>query len=463
MSYASTNPFTNRTVATFRDITDHELDNVVVQAQSTFESWKNVPFAERTHVMKRAAVLLRDNAREYAHLLTLEMGKLFSESLGEVELSASILEYYADNAETFLAPRTLPSAPGETGNAVVHSEPLGILLGIQPWNFPYYQLARVAGPNLMAGNVVIVKHASIVPQSAAAFEKLFLDAGAPKGLYSNVYATKEQISSLIDDPRVRGVALTGSEQAGAIVAARAGKNLKKSTMELGGTDALIVLADADIDKTVQWALWGRMNNGGQCCVASKRIIVEESVADEFTAKFLDAMAGLNAGDPLLVTTTLPPMSSQSAADNLRAQSKIAREHGAIVTEVGAPVPSSGAFMQPTVITEVSSDNPVYDMEFFGPVALIFRAADAEDAVRIANDSSYGLGGSIFTADIERGQALAQRIDTGMVFVNHPTWTRADLPFGGVKKSGYGHELSSSGIEEFVNKKLINTVPIDAPA
>nr|WP_314144523.1 NAD-dependent succinate-semialdehyde dehydrogenase [uncultured Rhodococcus sp.] len=462
MSYASTNPFTNRTVATFRDITDHELDNAVATAQSTFQSWKNTAFADRARVLNRAAVLLRDNAHDYARLLTLEMGKLFSESLGEVELSASIFEYYADNAESFLAPRIVSSSE-ETGSAVVHSEPLGVLLGIQPWNFPYYQLARVAAPNLMAGNVVVVKHASIVPQSAAAFEKLFADAGAPKGLYTNVYATKEQLSSLIDDPRIRGVALTGSEQAGAVVAARAGKNLKKSTMELGGTDALIVLADAEMDKTVAWALWGRMNNGGQCCVASKRIIVEESVADEFTAKFLDAMAGLTAGDPLLVTTTLPPMSSQAAADGLRAQAKIARDHGAIVTEVGPPVPSTGAFMQPTVITQVDSDNPAYDMEFFGPVALIFRAVDADDAVRIANDSSYGLGGSIFTADVQRGQALAERIDTGMVFVNHPTWTRPDLPFGGIKKSGYGHELSSAGIEEFVNKKLINTVPIDSPA
>lgn len=468
MPYASTNPFTNQVVATFSDISDHELESAVAQAQTAFDSWKNVPIAQRAQMVRRAAGLLRDNADEYAHLLTLEMGKLFSESLGEVELSASILEYYADNAEAFLAPRTLPSSPGtanqaEAGKAVVHSEPLGILLGIQPWNFPYYQLARVAAPNLMAGNVVIVKHASIVPQAAAAFEKLFLDAGAPNGLYTNVYATKEQVSSLIDDPRIRGVALTGSEQAGAIVAARAGQNLKKSTMELGGTDALIVLADADIDKTVAWALWGRMNNGGQCCVASKRIIVEAGIADEFTSKFLDAMAGLTAGDPLLVSTTLPPMSSQGAADGLRSQVKIAREHGAITTEVGPPVPTSGAFMQPTVITAVNSDNPAYDMEFFGPVALIFTATDADDAVRIANDSSYGLGGSIFTADVERGEALAAQIETGMVFVNHPTWTRADLPFGGVKKSGYGHELSSAGIGEFINRKLINTVPIDAPA
>lgn len=463
MTYMSTNPFTNEVVATFPDMTDEALRVAVDRAQATFESWRSVSFAERSHFVRRAAAILRENSEEYAGFLTVEMGKLFSESLGEVELSASILDYYADNAEAFLAPEKLEVGAGEHGDATVVSEPLGIVLGVQPWNFPYYQLARVAAPNLMAGNVVIVKHASIVPQAAAAFERLFRDAGAPDGLYTNVYATKEQVAALVDDPRIRGVALTGSEQAGAVVAARAGKNLTKSTMELGGTDALIVLADADLDKTVSWALWGRMNNGGQCCVAAKRMIVVDSVADEFIEKFTAAMAGLSAGDPFLESTTLPPMSSQSAVDNLRSQAKIAQDCGAHVTEVGESVPSTGAFMQPTVITGITRDNPAYDEEFFGPVALIFRALDEEDAVRIANDSSYGLGGSIFTSDIEHGRSLAARIDTGMVFVNHPTWTRADLPFGGIKNSGYGHELSHFGITEFVNKKLINVVPIDAPA
>jgi succinate-semialdehyde dehydrogenase/glutarate-semialdehyde dehydrogenase len=325
-----------------------------------------------------------------------------------------------------------------------------------------YQLARVAAPNLMAGNVVMVKHASNVPQAAAAFERLLLEAGAPEGAYTNLFATKDQINMLIDDPRVRGVSLTGSEGAGSVVAARAGKNLKKSTMELGGSDALIALADADLDKTVHWAMWGRMNNGGQCCVASKRFIVAEEIADEFLDKFKTAMAELKAGDPFDEATTLPPMSSQGAADELHAKIKAAVEAGATAIPLGEPVPTTGAFVQPTVLTDIAPDNPAYYQEFFGPVALFFRASSEDDAVRLANDSKFGLGGSVFTQDVERGVEVAKRMETGMVFINHPTWTKPDLPFGGINLSGYGHELSSLGIQEFVNKKLINVVPIDAP-
>ena len=343
------------------------------------------------------------------------------------------------------------------------SSPLGVLLGVQPWNFPYYQLARFAGPNLMAGNVVLVKHASIVPQSALAFERLWHEAGAPQGAYTNLFVSKEQITKLIDDPRVKGVALTGSEGAGAVVAAQAGKMLKKSTMELGGSDALIALADADLDKTVEWAAWGRMNNGGQCCVASKRIIVAEEIADEFLEKFQAALGRLSAGNPMDEATTLPPMSSQEAADKLRGQIAEAVEHGARAIAVGEAVPQNGAFVQPTILTGLTPENPVFHQELFGPVAMFFRAEDEDEAVAIANDSQYGLGGSVFTRDTDHGRAVAARIETGMVFVNHPTWTKADLPFGGVKNSGYGRELSALGIEEFINKKLVNVVPIDAPA
>jgi succinate-semialdehyde dehydrogenase/glutarate-semialdehyde dehydrogenase len=302
-----------------------------------------------------------------------------------------------------------------------------------------------------------------VPQAAAAFERLLAEAGAPQGTYTNLYATKDQISALIDDPRIRGVALTGSEGTGAIVAARAGRNLKKSTMELGGSDALIALADADLDKTVAWALWGRMNNGGQCCVASKRIIVVDEIADEFFEKFEVALSQLQAGDPFDESTTLPPMSTQGAADGLNGQIKAAVEAGAKAFPCGAPVPTNGAFVQPTILTDITPDNPAYHQEFFGPVALFFRVNSEDEAVRLANDSPYGLGGSVFTQDVGHGVELAKRIETGMVFVNHPTWTKADLPFGGVKLSGYGRELANLGIQEFVNKKLINVVPIDAPA
>lgn len=463
MPYATTNPYTNEVVATFPDLDDAELEHLVKQAKSAFELWSALPFSKRKNVMSGAAALLRKQASDFARLLTLEMGKLFNESLGEVELSADILDYYADNAEKFLATQSVPVADPTEGSPMLVSQPLGVLLGIQPWNFPYYQLARFTAPNIMAGNVVMVKHASIVPQAAAAFEKLFHDAGAPAGVYTNLYATKDQISRLIDDPRIAGVALTGSEAAGASVASRAGKNLKKNTMELGGSDALVVLADADLDKAVEWAFWGRMNNGGQCCVASKRIIVVDAVADEFLKKFKAAMNKLVPGDPFDPTTTLPPMSSQPAADLLNEQVKEAVEHGANFVQLGDRVPKDGAFVQPGILTEIGTDNPIYYQELFGPVAMFFRAQDEDEAVRIANDSHFGLGGSIFTRDTKHGVELAKRIDTGMVFVNHPTWTKADLPFGGVKRSGYGHELSPLGIQQFVNKKLINVVPIDAPA
>jgi succinate-semialdehyde dehydrogenase / glutarate-semialdehyde dehydrogenase len=462
MGYATTNPFTNEVVARFEDVSDDELERLVQRAQAAFESWRTTSFEERAKVARRAAAIFRERAAELARLLTLEMGKLYRESLDEVELSAQIVDYYAENAEKFLNARHLDAARPSGHDAVVVNEPLGVLLGIQPWNFPYYQVARFAAPNLMAGNVVLVKHASIVPQSAAAFERIYLDAGAPPGVYTNLYATKEQISRLIDDPRIRGVALTGSEAAGAVVAARAGRNLKKTTLELGGSDPLVVLEDADLDKAVEWAVWGRMNNGGQCCVASKRIIVLEGLADAFLQKFEDSLAKLVAGDPFDGKTTLPPMSSQGAADTLNSQVKQAAEHGATVVPLGPPVPSTGAFVQPTVLLDVTRDNPVYEQELFGPVVLFFRAKDEDEAVRIANDSAYGLGGSVFTKDVSHGVEVARRITTGMVFVNHPTWTKPDLPFGGCKRSGYGRELAALGIHEFVNKKLIDVVPIDAP-
>jgi succinate-semialdehyde dehydrogenase/glutarate-semialdehyde dehydrogenase len=462
MGYQTVNPFDNKVGASFQELTDEQAMQLLAQAQNTFESWSRKSFDERAAVCRRAAAVLRERADEFARLLTLEMGKLYAESLGEVELSAQIFDYYARNAETFLAPERLDTASSDD-DAMLVSAPLGVILGIQPWNFPYYQLARVAAPNLMAGNVVMVKHASNVPQAAAAFEHLMLEAGAPVGAYTNLFATKDQLSLLIDDPRVRGVALTGSEGAGAVVAARAGKNLKKSTMELGGSDAFIALADCDLDKTVEWAVHGRVFNGGQCCVASKRIVVAEEIADEFLAKFQDAMSELKAGDPFDEATTLAPMCSQKAADDLYAQISAAVEAGAKAIPCGDPVPTAGAFVQPTILTDITPDNPAYYQEFFGPVALFFRVKDEDEAVRLANDSRFGLGGSVFTRDVARGVEVAKRIETGMVNVNHPARLKADLPFGGVKISGYGHELAHLGIEEFVNKKLINVVPIDAPA
>ena len=292
---------------------------------------------------------------------------------------------------------------------------------------------------------------------------MWRDAGAPAGAYTNLLISYDQVNRVIDDPRIKGVALTGSVEAGKRVAERAGKNLKKSTMELGGSDAFIVLEDADLEKAVKWAVWAKMNNTGQCCIAAKRMIVVDAVADQFLEQFRNALAALKPGDPMLGSTTLGPLSTEAALKKLLEQVKQAVTHGATLVMGGDRIDRPGAFMQPTILSNISPDNPAYKDEFFGPVALFFKVKDEDEAIKLANDSPFGLGGSVFTKDIARGKRVASRIDTGMVFINHPTWTAPDLPFGGIKDSGYGRELSSMGIQEFVNKKLVRTAPIDAPA
>jgi succinate-semialdehyde dehydrogenase/glutarate-semialdehyde dehydrogenase len=410
-------------------------------------------------VVAKAAAIMRARIDEFARPVTLEMGKLIDQARGEVVLSADIIDYYAKNAERFLAPEHLKPSSGE---AEVESSPFGVLFGVQPWNFPYYQLARFAAPNLMAGNVVMVKHAGCVPQCAIAFEKLWMEAGAPVGAYTNLLISHDQVNRVIDDPRIKGVALTGSVEAGKSVAGRSGQNLKKSTMELGGSDAFIVLEDADLEKTVKWAVWGKMNNTGQCCVAAKRFIVVEVLADRFLGKFQTALAALKPGDPMDEATTLGPLSTEAALVQLLGQVEGAVAKGATLVMGGKRIDRPGSFMQPTILTNIKPDNPAFREEFFGPVALFFRVKNEDEAVALANDSDFGLGGSVFTKDIARGKRVASRVDTGMMFVNHPTWTRPDLPFGGIKDSGYGRELSSMGIQEFVNKKLVCVEAIDAP-
>ena len=460
MSYQSVNPSDGKTLKTFAELTDEQLETALQIAATCFESWRRTTFAERAAVAAKAAAIMRARIDEFARPVTLEMGKLFAQARGEVILSADIIDYYAKNAERFLATETLQ--PG-TGEAEVESTPFGVLFGVQPWNFPYYQLARFAAPNLMAGNVVMVKHAGCVPQCAIAFEKLWLEAGAPAGAYTNLLISHDQVNRVIDDPRIKGVALTGSVEAGKSVAARAGQNLKKSTMELGGSDAFIVLDDADLDKTVEWAVWAKMNNTGQCCVAAKRFIVVEELADAFLEKFGMALAALKPGDPMDEATTLGPLSTEAALVQLLGQVEEAVAKGAIVIMGGKRIDRPGSFMQPTILTNILPGNPAFREEFFGPVALLFRVKNEDEAVALANDSEFGLGGSVFTRDVARGKRIASRIDTGMVFINHPTWTTPDLPFGGIKNSGYGRELSSMGIQEFVNKKLVRVSAIDAAA
>ena len=453
MAYQSTNPYDGKVVKTFDDITDRQLGEKLTTASDCFENvWRRKTFAQRRQVLARAAALMRERSQQFAELITLEMGKLIAQSQGEVALSAAILDYYAENAEAFLAPEKLTTPRGE---AMVESSPVGVLFGVEPWNYPYYQVARFAAPNLMAGNVVMVKHASNVPQCALAFERLMEEAGAPAGAYTNLFISKDQVAQVIDDPRIRGVALTGSEAAGAVVAARAGQSLKKSTLELGGSDAFIVLEDADLEKAVKHAVSGRMGNSGQACTASKRIIVVEVLAERFLQKFQAALEAFAPGDPMDKQTTLAPLSSEQALKTLLGQVDDAVGHGARVLMGGKRIAGqAGAFMQPTILADVGSASPAYHQEFFGPVALFFRVADEAAAVKLANDSPFGLGGSVFTQDIERGKRVARDIDTGMVFINSSAVSSPELPFGGVKNSGYGRELSGAGIQEFVNKKLI---------
>jgi succinate-semialdehyde dehydrogenase/glutarate-semialdehyde dehydrogenase len=452
MAYRSINPYNGEVLKTYEDMGDEALESAISRAEQVFETaWSRETIARRAAVLKRAANLMRERSAQLARLISLEMGKLINESVGEVALSADILDYYSERGPKMLAAQELIL---EEGEAAVESEPLGVLFCVEPWNFPYYQLARVAGPSLVLGNVMLVKHASNVPQCAEAFERVLLDAGAPAGVYTNLFATKEQISRLIADPRIKAVALTGSEAAGAIVAAQAGKALKKSTMELGGSDAFLVLEDADLDRAVSWAVWGRINNTGQCCIAAKRFIVVEKVADEFLRRFKASLALLQLGDPLDPATTLGPLSSEGAVQELVKQVETAVAHGAKLVIGGRRPSRKGAFIEAGILTDIAPENPAFHQEFFGPVAMFFRVKDEKAAIELANDSPYGLGGSVFTRDIERGKRVARQIETGMVFINQATWTAPNLPFGGIKNSGYGRELAELGMQEFVNKKLI---------
>ena len=461
MAYVTINPFSGKTEAEFPETTDQEVALALQSAQEAFEAWRERPVDERVQVLARAARLLRERSADYAHLITLEMGKLAREAQAEIALSARIIDYYVTHAERLLAPQPLPVTDPKQGKPVLYQEPLGVLLAIEPWNFPFYQIARILAPQLAVGNTIVLKHAANVPQCALAFEKLMEDAGAPEGVYQNLFATREQLQTIIEDPRIQGVALTGSERAGSAVAAMAGKALKKSTLELGGSDAFIVLDDAPLEKTVAWAVKGRHTNAGQVCSASKRLIIADRLYDRFVEAYAKAVSELKAGDPEQADTTLAPLSSQEALDRLEQQVSEAVAHGAKVTALGPDVPQQGFFAQPRLLENVTPDNPAYQWEFFGPVTQLYRAHDDEDALRIANDSPFGLGGSVFSADTERAQRVAKRFSTGMVHINHPTVTHADLPFGGVRRSGYGRELTDLGLKEFVNFKLINEVDIDA--
>ncbi|MGB7343299.1 MAG: NAD-dependent succinate-semialdehyde dehydrogenase [Pirellulaceae bacterium] len=452
MTITSINPATNEELKQFEPQTKDAVIEAIGSAHEAFQEWRNTTFDQRKNCLLKFAELLRADADEYARTITLDMGKRISESQYEIEYCANIAEFYANGAEKFLADQEMDV---EGANAYIHYEPLGVLMGVMPWNFPFYQVVRFATPNIMAGNTVIVKHASNVPQCATSIEELFTECGLPDGVYTNLFIPSEFVEAIVSDKRVQGVSLTGSEPAGAAVAALAGKNLKRSVLELGGNDAFIVLDDADLGHTVEHAVKGRMVNAGQSCVASKRFIVVEDVAESFIASLKEQMSNLKMGDPMDDETTLAPLSTEAAAVDLLEKVQSSINAGATVLLGGDRPDREGAYFNPTILTDVTPDNPTYDQELFGPVATIYVVKDEAAAIELANDSSYGLGGSVFTADIERGRRVAERIETGMIFINQPTKSQAELPFGGIKNSGYGRELSHLGILEFVNKKLIH--------
>jgi succinate-semialdehyde dehydrogenase/glutarate-semialdehyde dehydrogenase len=444
--YAVTDPATGEVVQEFPTATDAEIEAALTAATTASRGWaRTTTVAERAALVKRVAELHNERKDELAAIAVREMGKPLEDAVGEVEFSAAIYEYYADNAEKMLADEPVELLDG-AGSAVIRRSPYGVLLGIMPWNFPYYQVARFAGPNLCVGNTIILKHAPQCPESAAAIQRIFDDAGFPPGAYVNVYATNEQVATMIADPRLAGVSLTGSERAGAAVAEIAGRNLKKVVLELGGSDPFILLSTDDLDGAVQAAVNARLDNTGQSCNAAKRFVVAEELYEPFVERFTEAIKASAEG--------ITPLSSVAAADRLQAQVDAAVEQGAHLESAGK---RDGAFFPTGVLTGVTAQNDAYHQEFFGPIAMVFKASSEEEAVAIANDTPFGLGSYVFTTDPEQAERVADKIEAGMVFVNGVLLDGVELPFGGIKRSGFGRELGRYGIEEFVNKKLIRSL------
>ncbi|UPO77032.1 NAD-dependent succinate-semialdehyde dehydrogenase [Arthrobacter sp. Helios] len=451
-TYAVTNPATGEVLASYPTATDAEVRDAITRSDAAFAKWSRSAVEERSALLNRVADLYEERRTELAAIITKEMGKPVFQAGIEVDIVVSIYRYYAEHGPAFLADESLAVAAG--GTAVVRKEGLGVLLGIMPWNYPYYQVARFAAPNLMNGNTILLKHAPQCPESALAMEQIFADAGAPDGAYVNIFATNEQISDVIADPRVHGVSLTGSERAGSAVAETAGRHLKKVVLELGGSDPFILLDTEDMKEAVGRAVFGRMVNGGQACNASKRFIVQADIYDEFVEKFTAALEGIVPADPSDEKTFLGPLSSQAAADGLERQVKNAVAAGAVVRTGGSKTAGDSAYFLPTVLTDVTPEMDVFQEELFGPVAMVFKARDAEEAVALANATPFGLGASIHTADEDLALRLAGDIEAGMVFINEAGGTSAELPFGGIKRSGIGRELGKYGMDEFVNRKLI---------
>ena len=452
--YQVVNPSTGEVEKEFPTATDAEVQDALARSHAAYGEWRTTSKDERSTILRRVADLYDERADELAAIIAREMGKPVREGKGELKLVASIYRYYADQGPTLLADAPLDPAMG--GSAVVRKEAIGPLLGIMPWNFPYYQVARFAAPNLMVGNTILLKHAPQCPESALAIDAIFADAGLPADAYINLFATNEQSADIIADPRVVGVSVTGSERAGSAVAEVAGRHLKKVVLELGGSDPFILLDADDLGAAVKSAVRGRMGNAGQACNGAKRMIVVDELYDDFVEQFTAAMGALSPGDPFDQSSGFGPLSSEAAADNLLEQVEDAVSKGATLRTGGNRLDRPGAFVEATVLTDVTPDMRAYREELFGPAAVVYRVADAAEAVALANDSSFGLGGVVWSSDIEQAQQVADQLDTGMVWINSAQGSAADLPFGGTKRSGVGRELGPYGIDEFVNKKLIYT-------
>ncbi|TAM66619.1 MAG: NAD-dependent succinate-semialdehyde dehydrogenase [Microbacteriaceae bacterium] len=450
-AYAVINPATGETLKTYPTITDAELESAIAAADAAHRTWsRSSTVAGRAALIRRVGELHAERRQELAEIIVREMGKPIEQALGEVDFSADIYAYYADNAESLLRDEPIALLAGE-GSALIRRSSLGVLLGIMPWNFPYYQVARFAGPNLVIGNTILLKHAEQCPESAAAIEQIFHDAGFPAGAYTNIYASHDQIATVIADKRVQGVSLTGSERAGAVVAEIAGRNLKKVVLELGGSDPFILLSTDDLDATVESAVAARLDNNGQSCNAAKRFIVADDLYEPFLEKFTAAMSAVTLGDPSTEGTDLGPLSSAKATETLTDQVSRAVAQGAKLVTGGT---AQGNFYASTVLTDVKPGSDAFHEEFFGPVAQVFRAADEAAAIALANDTPFGLGSYVFTTDPDQALRVADGIEAGMVFVNVVGADGAELPFGGVKRSGSGRELGRFGADEFVNKKMI---------
>jgi succinate-semialdehyde dehydrogenase / glutarate-semialdehyde dehydrogenase len=451
MAITSINPATGGEIKTFESLTDEQIDEKLGLAARAFRRYWKTPFSDRAKKMVRAAEILEEEKEEFARLMTSEMGKTFTAAVAEAEKCAWVCRYYAENAERFLSDEV-----AETGAArsYVRYQPLGPVLAVMPWNFPFWQVFRHVAPGLMAGNVILLKHASNVPQCALAIEDVVLRAGFPEGTFQTLLIGSGKVQAVIDDPRVRGVTLTGSEGAGRQVGSEAGENIKKTVLELGGSDPFIVMPSADLEEAVNTAVTARTLNNGQSCINAKRIIVHGEIADEFERRYVEAMQALKVGDPMDEETDMGPLAMPQILEDVDEQVKKSVEAGAKILTGGKPMDAEGNFYPPTVITDIPEDSPAYKEEIFGPVASLFRARDIDEAVRIANDTSFGLGASAWTNDPEEQETFINEIEAGQVFINSMVASDPRMPFGGVKASGYGRELSVYGLREFVNVKAV---------